>query len=134
MDETLILVLQSCCVLNQTQPVPPTCLPCPMYRPKMIDAIFISDYLVRKVWGHKCLDVLSCKVVVFSTRLNLSPHPSAHNVWDTCEGPISEEPVWKKSSRKSWRECAGCWWPAQLVGRYAQVGNCMTGCPLNPPD
>ena len=120
MDETLILVLQSCCVLNQTQPVPPTCLPCPMYRPKMIDAIFISDYLVRKVWGHKCLDVLSCKVVVFSTRLNLSPHPSAHNVWDTCEGPISEEPVWKKSTRKSWRECAGCWWPAQLVGRYAQ--------------
>ena len=88
----------------------------PVYR-----SIFISDDLVRKVWGEKCLDVLSCKVVVFSTRLNLSPHPSAHNVWDTCEGLRSEEPVWKKSSRKSWRECAGCWWPAQLVGRYAQV-------------
>ena len=66
----------------------------------MVGAIFISDDLVRKVWGEKCLDVLSCKVVVFSTRLNLSPHPSAHNVWDTCEGLISEEPVWKKILEK----------------------------------
>ena len=107
MDEKLIFcialgwvrsvdVLQSFCVLNQTQSVPP----CNIYGPKMVGAVFISDDLVRKVWSEKCLDVLSCKVVVFSTRLNLSPHPSAHNVWDTCEGPISEEPVWKNPREK----------------------------------
>ena len=122
MDETLFFcialgwvrsvdVLQSFCVLNQTQPVPLV-----IYIGLRWSVLYSSQMTLLE----KCLDVLSCKVVVFSTRLNLSPHPSAHNVWDTCEGPISEEPVWKKSSRKSWRECAGCWWPAQLVGRYAQ--------------
>ena len=120
MDETLIFVLQSS-QSNCQSTCPPNCLPCHMYRPKMIGAIFISDYLVRKVWDEKCLDVLSCKVVVFSTRPNLSPHPPAHNVWDTCEGLRSEEPVWKKILEKKlervcrmlvagtvgWQICAG---------------------------
>ena len=83
----------------------------------------MSFVIVSEYFGH----------VVVSTRPNQSPHSSAHLVWDTCDdrGETSLRITGEKESEKVNDVGGG---RAAARPRYAQVENCMTGCPLNPVD